>query len=159
MEVNHRFDGVVDQAVAGVWQVVDNTAGTNRLRTLPVVPMLVSGDDVTVRTGGQCAIPLTEAYIRHYERLTSKDNFLRELTVITYAPDSGSLTTLTGVAIIGRSFPFHIAYDPVEGLVSCGKELGKEPGVSPCSTINFHVLRDMAALIPQDTLGEHKGRT
>lgn len=158
MEVNYRLDGVVNQAVAKAWQTVDNIADANCLKTLPVVPVLVGGDDVTVYTDGRYAIPFAEAYIRHYERLTGEDDLLRELAVIAGAPEPGSLTASAGVAIVGRNFPFHIAYDLAEGLVSRGKKLGKKPGASPCSTIDFHVLRDATVLDPDETLDEYKGR-
>lgn len=159
MEVNYRLDGVVNQAVAEAWQTVDNIAGINRLKTLPVVPVLVGGDDVTVYTDGRYAIPFAEAYIRHYERLTGEDDLLRELAVIAGAPEPGPLTASAGAAVVGRNFPFHIAYDLAEGLVSRGKKLGKQNGQAPCSTIDFHVLRDATVLDPEDTLNEYKGRT
>ena len=159
MEVNYRLDGVVNQAVAEAWQTVDNIAGVNRLKTLPVVPVLVGGDDVTVYTDGRYAIPFAEAYIRHYERLTGKDELLKQLAVVAGAKKPGPLTASAGVAIVGRNFPFHIAYDLAEGLVSRGKKLGKKKDTVPCSTINFHVLRDATVLDPEDTLNEHKGRT
>ena len=63
------------------------------------------------------------------------------------------------MAIVGRNFPFHIAYDLAEGMVSRGKELGKKKDTVPCSTIDFHVLRDATVLDPDDTLDEYKGRT
>ena len=159
MEVNYRLDGVVNQAVAEAWQTVDNIAGVNRLKTLPVVPVLVGGDDVTVYTDGRYAIPFAEAYIRHYERLTGKDELLKQLAVVAGAETPGPLTASAGVAIVGRNFPFHIAYDLAEELVSRGKKLGKKPGTVPCSTINFHVLRDATVLDPEDTLNEYKGRS
>ena len=159
MEVNYRLDGVVNQAVAEAWQTVDNIAGVNRLKTLPMVPVLVGGDDVTVYTDGRYAIPFAEAYIRHYERLTGNDELLKQLAVVAGAETPGPLTASAGVAIVGRNFPFHIAYDLAEGLVSRGKKLGKKPGTVPCSTIDFHVLRDATVLDPDDTLDEYKGRT
>ncbi len=159
MEVNYRLDGVVNQAVAEAWQTVDNIAGINHLKTLPVVPVLVGGDDVTVYTDGRYAIPFAEAYIRHYEELTEKDELLKQLAVIAGAETPGPLTASAGVAIVGRNFPFHIAYDLAEGLVSRGKKRGKKKGEVPCSTIDFHVLRDATVLDPEDTLDEYKGRT
>lgn len=158
MEVNHRLDGVVNQAVAEAWATVDNIAGNDHPKAPPVVPVLVGGDDVTVYTDGRYAIPFAEAYIRHYERLTGEDDLLRELAVIAGAPEPGSLTASAGAAIVGRNFPFRIAYDLAEGLVSRGKKLGKKPGASPCSTIDFHVLRDATVLDPDETLDEYKGR-
>ena len=174
MEVNRRLDNVVKDAIALSWyDVQDLTPKT----TVPIVPVLVGGDDVTVYTDGCYAIPFAEAYIRHYEKLTRDDSLLSVLAIIaggkkTDAPkrdcfkieeyiiqEPGPLTASAGVAIVGRNFPFHIAYDLAEGMVSRGKKLGKKKGEVPCSTIDFHVLRDATVLDPDDTLDEYKGRT
>lgn len=176
MEVNYRLDGVVKQAVAKAWEKVTKIATEDDLPGPPVVPVLVGGDDVTVYTDGRYTIPFAEAYICHYERLTKDDDLLSVLAIVAGgkkadAPERdrfeiadyiiqepGPLTASAGVAIVGRNFPFHIAYDLAEELVSRGKRLGKKPGTVPCSTINFHVLRDATVLDPEDTLDEYKGR-
>lgn len=159
MEVNYRLDGVVKQAVAKAWEKITEIARKDKLPGPPVVPVLVGGDDVTVYTDGRYAIPFAEAYIRHYEELTEKDELLKQLAVVAGAKKAGPLTASAGVAIVGRNFPFHIAYDLAEGLVSRGKKLGKKKETVPCSTIDFHVLRDATVLDPDDTLDEYKGRT
>ena len=87
---------------------------------------------------------------------TARDHFEIDDYIIQ---NPGPLTASAGVAIVGRNFPFHIAYDLAEGLVSRGKKLGKKKDAAPCSTINFHVLRDATVLDPDDTLDEYKGRT
>ena len=177
MEVNYRLDGAVKEAVARSWADVECLANDDVIDLVPVVPIIVGGDDVTVYTDGRYAIPFAEAYIRHYEELTKDDDLLSVLAIVaggkkTDAPERdrfeiddyiiqepGPLTASAGVAIVGRNFPFHIAYDLAEELVSRGKKLGKKPGTVPCSTINFHVLRDATVLDPDDTLDEYKGRT
>lgn len=177
MEVNYRLDGVVKQAVAKAWEKVTDIAKKDRLPGPPVVPVLVGGDDVTVYTDGRYAIPFAEAYIHHYEELTKDDDLLSVLAIVAGGkkPDAperdhfeigdyiiqtpGPLTASAGVAIVGRNFPFHIAYDLAEELVKRGKKLGKKKREVPCSTINFHVLRDATVLDPEDTLNEYKGRT
>ena len=159
MEVNYRLDGIVKEAVARSWADVEYLANDDDIDLVPVVPVLVGGDDVTVYTDGRYAIPFAEAYICHYEELTEKDELLKQLAVVAGAKKAGPLTASAGVAIVGRNFPFHIAYDLAEELVSRGKKLGKKPGTVPCSTINFHVLRDATVLDPDDTLDEYKGRT
>lgn len=177
MEVNYRLDGVVKQAVAKAWEKVTEIARKDKLPGPPVVPVLVGGDDVTVYTDGRYAIPFAEAYIRHYEELTKDDDLLSVLAIVAGGkkPDAperdhfeigdymiqkpGPLTASAGVTIVGRNFPFHIAYDLAEGLVSRGKKLGKKKREVPCSTIDFHVLRDATVLDPEDTLDEYKGRT
>ena len=177
MEVNYRLDGIVKEAVARSWADVEYLANDDDIDLVPVVPVLVGGDDVTVYTDGRYAIPFAEAYIRHYEELTKDDDLLSVLAIVAGgkkadAPERdhfeiddyiiqnpGPLTASAGVAIVGRNFPFHIAYDLAEKLVSRGKKLGKKPGTVPCSTINFHVLRDATVLDPDDTLDEYKGRS
>ena len=156
MEVNYRLDGVVKAAVAAAWRDVEDYA--HGRQAPPVVPVLVGGDDLTVYVEGEFAIPFAESYVRHYEQLTSEDELLKQLAVVAGAKKAGPLTASAGVAIVGRNFPFHIAYDLAEELVSRGKKLGKKPGTVPCSTINFHVLRDATVLDPDDTLDEYKGR-
>ena len=173
MEVNRRLDNVVKDAIALSWYYVQELTPDT---VVPIVPVLVGGDDVTVYTDGRYAIPFAEAYIHHYEKLTKDDDLLSVLAIVaggkkTDAPERdhfeiddyiiqnpGPLTASAGVAIVGRNFPFHIAYDLAEELVSRGKKLGKKPGTVPCSTINFHVLRDATVLDPDDTLDEYKGR-
>ena len=174
MEVNRRLDNVVKDAIALSWYYVQELTPDT---VVPIVPVLVGGDDVTVYTDGRYAIPFAEAYIHHYERLTKDDDLLSVLAIVAGgkkadAPERdhfeiddyiiqnpGPLTASAGVGIVGRNFPFHIAYDLAEELVSRGKKLGKKPGTVPCSTINFHVLRDATVLDPDDTLDEYKGRS
>ena len=157
MEVNYRLDGVVKAAVAAAWKDIEDYARGRQAP--PVVPVLVGGDDLTVYVEGKFAIPFAESYVRHYEQLTGEDELLKQLAVVAGAKKPGPLTASAGVAIVSRNFPFHIAYDLAEELVKRGKKLGKKPGTVPCSTINFHVLRDATVLDPEDTLNEHKGRT
>lgn len=156
MVVNKRLDKTVKDAIALSWYDVQELTPDP---VVPIVPVLVGGDDVTVYTDGRFAIPFAEAYIRHYEELTEKDELLKQLAVVAGAKEAGPLTASAGVAIVGRNFPFHIAYDLAEGLVSRGKKLGKRKGEVPCSTIDFHVLRDATVLDPDDTLDEYKGRS
>ena len=156
MTVNKRLDDVVKDAIALSWHKIQELTQET---VVPIVPVLVGGDDVTVYTDGRYAIPFAESYIRHYEQLTGEDELLKQLAVVAGADTAGPLTASAGVAIVGRNFPFHIAYDLAEGLVSRGKKLGKKKGEVPCSTIDFHVLRDATVLDPEDTLDEYKGRS
>lgn len=182
MSVNKRLDDVVKDAIALSWYDVQELTPKDAQEptpktVVPIVPVLVGGDDVTVYTDGRYAIPFAEAYIDHYEELTKDDDLLSVLAIVaggkkTDAPerdcfeikdyiiqDPGPLTASAGVAIVGRNFPFHIAYDLAEGMVSRGKKLGKKKDTVPCSTIDLHVLRDATVLNPDDTLDEYKGRT
>ena len=173
MEVNRRLDNVVKDAIALSWHKIQELTQET---VVPIVPVLVGGDDVTVYTDGRYAIPFAETYIRHYERLTKDDDLLSVLAIVAGGKKAGAperdhfeiddyiiqepgpLTASAGVAIVGRNFPFHIAYDLAECLVSRGKKLGKKKGEVPCSTIGFHILRDTTVLDPDETRKEYKGR-
>lgn len=173
MEVNRRLDNVVKDAIALSWHKIQELTQET---VVPIVPVLVGGDDVTVYTDGRYAIPFAETYIRHYERLTKDDDLLSVLAIVAGGKKAGAperdhfeiddyiiqepgpLTASAGVAIVGRNFPFHIAYDLAECLVSRGKKLGKKKGEVPCSTIDFHILRDTTVLDPDETRKEYKGR-
>lgn len=191
MEVNHRLDEAVRQSVSRAWADAEKYANPTDLNSsaatanephavsatdsgsltksgkkyirIPIVPVLVGGDDLTVYIAGDYAISFAEAYIRHYEELTNADEILRHLAIVVNKrlPDAkpGPLTASAGVAIVGRNFPFHIAYDLAEKLVSRGKKLGKKKGEVQCSTLDFHILRDTTVLDPDDTLKEYKDRT
>ena len=182
MSVNKRLDNVVKDAIALSWYDVQELTPKDAQEptpktVVPIVPVLVGGDDVTVYTDGRYAIPFAEAYIHYYEELTKDDDLLSVLAIVAGGkkPDAperdhfeigdyiiqkpGPLTASAGVAIVGRNFPFHIAYDLAEELVKRGKKLGKKKREVPCSTIDFHVLRDATVLDPEDTLDEYKGRT
>lgn len=191
MEVNRQLDKAVRTAVARAWADIasyanpttdgsrsdstpspaapDGGAGTGdeaeeeRTR-VPIVPVLVGGDDLTVYIAGDYAVPFAESYIRHYESLTWNNDLLKRLAIVANkdevrTPSPGPLTASAGVAIVGRNFPFHIAYDLAEKLVSRGKKLGKKKGEVQCSTLDFHILRDTTVLDPDDTLTEYRDRT
>lgn len=191
MEVNHHLDDAVRTAVARAWADIvsyanpttdgsrsDSTPShaapdggtgtgdeTEEARTrVPIVPILVGGDDLTVYIAGDYAVPFAESYIRHYESLTWNNDLLKRLAIVANkdevrTPSPGPLTASAGVAIVGRNFPFHIAYDLAEKLVSRGKKLGKKKGEVQCSTLDFHILRDTTVLDPDDTLTEYRDRT
>ena len=74
MVVNKRLDQAVKDAIALSWYDVQKLTPDT---VVPIVPVLVGGDDVTVYTDGCYAIPFAEAYIRHYEELTEKDELLK----------------------------------------------------------------------------------
>jgi len=59
------------------------------------------------------------------------------------------------VAIVRRNFPFHIAYELAEKLVSRAKGVGKNQD-PPCSTLDFHVLFDTTVVEPDDQLGGYR---
>lgn len=112
---------------------------------VPVVPVILGGDDATVITAGRYALPFAAAFLTAFEEATAQDTLLRALN------GGAGLTAGAGVAITDRSFPFHLAYKLAERLASRAKAMGKSLD-TPRSTLMHHVLYDSTLLDPEQIL-------
>lgn len=152
---------------------------------IPVVPVILGGDDATVITDATYALPFTEKFLTAFEEETGKDELLKYLGpesrrgkgegAKSGAENAGNndengnpkstgikqgrpMTAAAGIAIVRRKFPFHIAYDLAEKLIKSAKALGKVKG-EECSTLNFHVLFDSTVLDPDELLRSYESFT
>ncbi|WP_366180391.1 hypothetical protein ABXS69_09355 [Actinomyces timonensis] len=165
LEVNDRLDDAVSQALVTAWRKVaawaeaDAEAAGRESAAIPVVPVILGGDDVTVITSGDYALPFAVAYLEDYERRTSEDKLLRHLSTLDDAePEGGPMTAAAGVAVIGRNYPFHIAYDLAERLVTMAKRAGKASAPTR-STLSYHVLFDSTVLDAEQVLRAYESFT
>ena len=156
LAVNERLQNAVEHAFAAAWTRIDELSHRDDKRAgrehaaIPVVPVILGGDDVTVITSGDYALPFAAAYLRYYEEATGNDPILRYLTP-PEGQDTGPMTAAAGVAIVKRNFPFHIAYELAEKLVERAKKVGKT-AQPPCSTLDYHVLFDTTVLDPDEAM-------
>ena len=163
LAVNERLQNAVEHAFAAAWTRIDELSEHDDDRAgrghtvIPVVPVILGGDDVTVITSGDYALPFAAAYLRHYEEATGNDPILRYLTP-PKGQDTGAMTAAAGVAIVKRNFPFHIAYELAEKLVNRAKKVGKT-ACPPCSTLDYHVLFDTTVLDPDEAIRGYEGFT
>ena len=150
LKVTERLEDNVIQAFVTAWRNVADWArqdaeATGREHTaIPVVPVILGGDDVTVITSGDYALPFATAYLKDYEQRTEEDQLLSHLSDDPNV-QSGPMTAAAGVAVVGHSYPFHIAYDLAERLVTEAKKVGKA-STPARSTISYHVLFDSTVL-------------
>lgn len=106
---------------------------------VPVVPLVLGGDDLTALVPGRDALRFTVEYLRVFETETAEH--LRER-----AP-GGRLSACAGVAVTKPHHPFSDAYRLAEHLADSAKRvkrivLDEEKRRLPCSAIDFHVLYD-----------------
>ena len=163
LNISERLRRAVEMAFAGAWadiaRMAEHDAGAagRPYTAIPVVPVIVGGDDVTVITSGDYALPFAARYLGRYEEETEKDPLLRHLT-----PPSGSrtgpMTAAAGVAVVRRNFPFHLAYNLAEKLVEGAKSVGKTTR-PPCSTLGYHALFDTTVLDAAELLGAYTNFT
>ena len=154
LTVNDRLDRAVTEAFAKAWADVakwaEADAGPAKRKgsVVPVVPVILGGDDVTVFTSGDYALPFAAAYLERYERATESDVLLRHLG---REEGTGPMTAAAGVAVVRRDFPFHVAYNLAERLVGEAKKVGKAR--KPVrSTLTYHALFDSSVLDPEKIL-------
>ena len=163
LAVNERLQNAVEHAFAAAWTRIDELSHRDDKRAgrehaaIPVVPVILGGDDVTVITSGDYALPFAAAYLRYYEEATRSDPILRYLTP-PEGQDTGPMTAAAGVAIVKRNFPFHFAYELAEKLVDRAKKVGKTTQ-PPCSTLDYHVLFDTTVLDASEILRGYKDFT
>lgn len=115
-------------------------------RRLPVVPLLLGGDDLTVLVHGNYALPFTRAFLDAFEVETEKQPTLARIA--KEALTAGRLSAGAGVAVVKKHFPFHSAHNLAEQLLKSAKQAKQhvlqadknEP--YPCSSLDFHILLD-----------------
>ena len=161
LTVNDRLDRAVTEAFAKAWADVakwaeaDAGPAERKVAVVPVVPVILGGDDVTVFTSGDYALPFAAAYLERYERATENDPLLRHLG---REEGTGPMTAAAGVAVVRRDFPFHVAYNLAERLVGEAKKVGKARRPVR-STLTYHALFDSSVLDPEKILQAYSSFT
>lgn len=158
LAVNERLDYVVRESFFRAWREIaqwwaleqEGRPGREDVQeggplltgVIPVVPILLGGDDLTVLTEGRYALPFMASYLTAYEKLTSQDTILRHLSPRSRRDGVPTpMTAAAGAAVVPRPFPFHLAYTLAERLVAEAKKVGKAER-QECSTLTYHALFD-----------------
>ncbi|MEU9885864.1 hypothetical protein [Sphaerisporangium sp. NPDC051011] len=81
--------------------------------SLPVLPLVLGGDDLTVVCDGAVALSFTRHYLEAFEWETARDPLLAPTRAKLGRED---LSAAAGVAIVKRNYPFHFAYELAERL-------------------------------------------
>jgi len=116
---------------------------------LPIIPLVLGGDDLTVICDGSYALEFTRVFLQQFEYYSRISETISQLT------NQSGLAACAGVAISKAHFPFSNAYTLAEQLLKSAKQVkqkvirksqenvnnkGTEP--LPCSALDFHVLYD-----------------
>lgn len=145
----HAFRSAV-QHVAELTESPDAKAD----KAVPIVPLILAGDDMTLLCPGQFAIPFAIRYLKVFEERTRVDSESTAPIVATIlkALQLNRLSASAGVAIVKPHFPFTSAYELAKQLSASAKTVTVKilrqdtaddgSAHSPCSAIDFHVLYD-----------------
>jgi CRISPR RNA silencing complex Cmr2 subunit-like protein len=120
---------------------------------LPILPIVLGGDDVTIVCDGRAALNFTEGFLSSFEERSTEPV---EILPADTDEEKGIISTIVkerlsacaGVSIIKPHFPFSSAYDLAEDLIRSAKQVKdftKHPGNGkpwPCSALDFHLHYD-----------------
>lgn len=123
---------------------------------LPIAPLVLGGDDLTVVCDAQYALQFTVYFLKEFEKQTNLAQIVGGKT-ITIVPELAQialgvtrLSSCAGIAIIKPHFPFSVAYHLAEQLLKTAKTVktkvtqikNTKTKPYPCSAIDFHILYD-----------------
>ena len=140
-----RLDEATKIAANRTFDIIRNSFDPND--TIPIRPVVLSGDDMTVIIRGSLAIPYTKVFIAEFENAT--EELLGDILKKYHVFEDGSckLTACAGIAFIKKSYPFYYGYQLAEELCSQAKKdtktiAGLESGNLPASCLMFHKVQD-----------------
>ncbi len=95
---------------------------------LPMRPIIIGGDDLTIIVRADLAIKFTQVYLEEFENQT-KEKGINE---------GNGLTAAAGIAFVKEKFPFHYAVNLAEDLTSYAKNKSNREK----SCLHFHLVKD-----------------
>lgn len=144
-EFSQKLDLATKEAANHAFIVVFNKFKDKRI--IPIRPVVLSGDDMTVIIRGDLAIDYAKAFISAFEENTKEHLgvILREQQV--FAEDKDYLTACAGIAFIKSSYPFYYGYQLAEDLCGEAKKdtkaiYGADTNYLPPSCMMFHKVQD-----------------
>ena len=116
----------------------------NQKIVLPIVPLVLGGDDLTVICDGKYALAFTRIFLQEFETETAQKSIFAEIA--KQALNAPRLSACAGVAITKPHFPFHNSYKLAEQLIKEAKtvkqKVQKDGKPYPCSAMDFQILYD-----------------
>lgn len=151
-KVMSRFSTELDNATQAAAQIAYGTIReeAEKAKKLPIRPVVIGGNDLTVICRGYLAVDFVTAYLKAFEEQT-KEKFKDLIPQIDNEEAnkllSKGLTACAGIAFIKSSYPFYYGYDLAEAL--CGeakkdaksKEIKDANGSQAPSCLMFHKVQ------------------
>ena len=138
--------------------VFEHAAGDKQI--LPVRPLILGGDDLTLIIRADLAIDFCEVYLKEFERHAKREfaRFDGPLGEILKSKGVSKMTACAGIAFIRASQPFYLGYQLCESLCRHAKNESKSlvngGGLTPASLAFYKVkstfIDDYADLVKRE---------
>ena len=169
-EFSRNLDIATQSAAQQAYNAIYDKIGN--VNVIPLRPIVLGGDDLTIICRADLAIPYTQAFIQAFEDETA--NRLRsQIDKAFDHRENGGLTACAGIAFVKSSYPFSFAYELAEQLCSAAKKDAKHSDEIKQgkrlaqSCLMFHKVQDSFTqeydaivkreLQPQDTISFQYG--
>lgn len=158
-DVFSRFSLQLDFATKEAAQIAySKVAGVFHAKSvIPIRPVVLSGDDMTVIIRGDLAIQYANAFIKAFEEKTKEHlgDIFREQSV--FAEGEDYLTACAGIAFTKSSYPFYYGYQLAEELCCYAKKDTKaiyeaNSNHLPPSCLLFHKIQDSFIVSYEDII-------
>jgi hypothetical protein len=124
---------------------------------IPLVPLILGGDDLTVVCDGRYALQFTEKFLTRFEYYSQNPVELPVVGASRIIIDRATkhlsvdrLSACAGITVMKKHFPFAVAYHLAEELIKSAKTvkdtIKKEGKTIPCSAIDYHILYDSSGV-------------
>ena len=118
----------------------------NNSEIIPIRPIVLGGDDLTVVCRADLALKYTETFIFEFENQTKEKlgKIITDNNVFEKGGIKDRLTACAGIAYVKSSYPFYYAYELAETLCTTAKKDAKAglDGELPKSCLMFHKVQD-----------------
>ena len=110
---------------------------------VPILPLIVGGDDVTLMCPGSMAIPLMIEFLTQFEEQVSTHKGVHEIAKKAFGVNR--LGMCAGIAFVKPHFPFYLSYQLASDLEGSAKKAIKEQlkmkngSPWPVTAFDFHV--------------------
>ncbi len=124
---------------------------------IPIRPILIGGDDVTVIIRADLAVEFTHLFLSEFERASAKTlAFLEDYGVTDF---KNGISACAGIAYVKHNYPFHYAVELADELCREAKNYVKSSvplnGTVPRSALSFFKVQDSFV----DSIDELRKRT
>ncbi|WP_205215738.1 Cas10/Cmr2 second palm domain-containing protein, partial [Azospirillum brasilense] len=136
---SRALDDCTRKAFAGALAALDARRGAESGKPLPVVPMVLGGDDLTALCDGTMAVRLAADYVTRFMDETAANEHIQKVW-------KGPLGVCAGVALVKPHYPHHAAYELACDLLESAKG-GKRvfrrgDDILPFAALDVHVHLD-----------------
>lgn len=154
---SQKLDEATKDAARDAFLEVQEKWKLKETEVVPIRPIVLGGDDLTVICRGCLAMDYVEAFLRKFEEYTGGEQglgrILRDYDKMNpenpvFGTREHHLTACAGVAFIKVNYPFYYGYDLAEALCAAAKKTAKEEyrvkenNGLPKSCVMFHKVQD-----------------